>query len=215
MGGSSRFSRAPRRPVEIMKSERLDTQRRVHADPRFRRLLASARCCLTVAVMQAMDGEGKWWLKVRDWARLADCSESTLKRAILAAERVGLIRTVPYLRPDGKQGSSTYWLDPPLLARLPDEPPCGEPPPVDQSGSSPTSSSRRSVLFDSGGSRADHLVEADEQGGSPADHLADGQAGPPTDHLVDDEEEQATAPVARLVDGERLFEPPTKRPDWA
>jgi hypothetical protein len=117
--------------VPILKSERLDTLHRLQADPRFRAMRASARNCLVVAVTQRMDGEGKWWMKVHEWAELVGCSDSTVKRAILDCSRVAVIRSVPYLRPDAKQGSSTYWLDPRLVARLPDltaggdgDPPC-------------------------------------------------------------------------------------------
>jgi hypothetical protein len=182
---ASRFSRAPRKPVAILKSERIDTLRRVQADPRFRARIASARYCLVVAITERMDGEGKWWLKVKDWAELVGCSMSTVKRAILEFERAGLIRSVPYLRPDGKQGSTTYWLDPKLVARLPDldadsEPPCPEPPPSTNNRSSLQASLGEEPLFNSGGSPVNHLVDGNDsddgrQGGSHLTHLVDEQ----------------------------------------
>jgi hypothetical protein len=84
------------------------------------------------------DGEGKWWHKTKAWAAAAGVSAATVKRAISEAEEAGLLTREPYLRPDGKQGSTTYKLDEALIEtrRLNPEPPCrpetrrlnGEPP---------------------------------------------------------------------------------------
>jgi hypothetical protein len=186
VSGAARFSRAPRRPVPILKSERYDTLHRVQADPRFRARKPSTRNSLVVAITTVMDGEGKWWWKVREWAHAVGCSMSTVKRAIAELERAGLIRTVKYMRPDGFQGSTTYWLDPLLVARLPDlngaapsrEPPCDEPPPVTNNRSSLQASLGEEPLFDSGGSQVAHLVDATTNG-------RNGQAGSPLTHLVD------------------------------
>lgn len=186
---SGEFSRAPRRPVPILKSDRLDTQRRVQADARFRALPARSRLCLLVAVSGPMDGEGKWWWKVRRWAAAADYSESTVKRAIVDCSRVALIRCVPYLRPDAKQGSSTYWLDARLLAQLPDiasgDPPCADPPPVTNNRSLLQASLGGVPIFDSGGSGVTYLVDEPPQGRSAVTDLVGRQAGSAMTDLVD------------------------------
>lgn len=184
MSGASRFSRAPRKPVPIMKSERFDTLRRVQADPRFRAMKASTRYCLVVAVTCSMDGEGKWWLKVREWAQLAGYSPATVKRAILELERARVIRSVPYLRPDGRQGSTTYWLARELVARLPDlsvnmsshEPPWPEPPPLDQEVSL--------ALASLGEGFSSIQVAQPWSTLSSPKTICDGQGGSPLIHLV-------------------------------
>jgi hypothetical protein len=70
---------------------------------------------LLVAVVTFADGKGHWWPKVKTLAAAAGVSASTVKRALAEAESAGLIRREPYLRPDGTQGSSNYFLDPELV----------------------------------------------------------------------------------------------------
>lgn len=106
-----RFARAPRRPVSAAPWVRAEIEKRLVADPRFRSLPTRARYCLLVAVQRYVGADGRFWPKVATWAEQAGVSRSTVERAIRDAVKVGLVEREPYLRPDGRQGATTYLLD--------------------------------------------------------------------------------------------------------
>lgn len=115
MSGKKRFARAPRRATHSLPSERLAMHERLHGDPRFQALKPRSKWVLSLAVEKHADGKGMWWTKVKTLAAEAGVSESTVKRALADADAATLIRREPYLRPDGLQGSSNYFLDPALV----------------------------------------------------------------------------------------------------
>ncbi len=137
------FARAVRRENRIPPSERHALLLRFQNDPRHRALRSSSARPLDFAVANFADGDGKWWHKVKLWAALAGVSESTVKRAIRDGIGVGLLKRERYRRPDGLQGSSTYFLDPSIVwpewfpqGGSPVTQPAGEPAdPVPQGGS--------------------------------------------------------------------------------
>jgi hypothetical protein len=94
-----------------MPSERLALLRRVHTDARYLGMKPRAKHVLTVAVEKFADGKGHFWPKVKTLAEEAGVSTGTVKRALAEAVEVGLISREPYLRPDGLQGSTSYFID--------------------------------------------------------------------------------------------------------
>lgn len=112
----TRFARAARRPKPMLPSERYDLLSRVVQDQRFRALPPRSALCLVVAIVLHVDLTGQFWPKVKTWAAEVGVSPSTVQRAIRDLEGAGLITREPHLRPDGSQGSTTYFVDLALVA---------------------------------------------------------------------------------------------------
>jgi hypothetical protein len=113
------FARARRKPIGRLPSEGFALVLALVKDPRFAHLNPSYRNALMHAAICFAGGDGRFWHKVKTWADECKTSTSTIERAIRQAEAVGLLRREPFLRPDGKQGSSTYFFDPRLLPTRP------------------------------------------------------------------------------------------------
>lgn len=113
------FTRAPRKPTGRLPSEGFALVLALAKDPRFARLKPSYRDALMHAAICFAGGDGRFWHKVKTWADECRTSASTIERAIRQAEAVGLLSRKPFLRPDGKQGSTTYFFDPTLLPTRP------------------------------------------------------------------------------------------------
>ena len=121
---SKPFTRARRRTNPAPPYVRLEIASRLRADPRYLSMPVSSRYVLHVAVVAFMDADGKWWNPIESedpnklsWTKATGCSRSTVKRAIREAESAGLLTRDRYLRPDGTEGTSTYWLDERLVYR--------------------------------------------------------------------------------------------------
>ncbi len=80
-------------------------------DPRFKACSANAQAAL-VFLMFATPGDGRrFWPKYQQWADATGTSPSSVKRAIAELGDAGILHVEPWLRPNGKQGASIYWLD--------------------------------------------------------------------------------------------------------
>lgn len=130
-----RFVRARRTAKPAFPSERFAISEALRRDPVYGRLRAGTRHAILIGVLTYANGEGAFWPKVATWAKEANVSSATLKRAIREAEDAGVLIREPYLRPDGRQGSTVYrinlrgtrWItnEPPCATRwLTPEPPC-------------------------------------------------------------------------------------------
>jgi hypothetical protein len=88
---------------------------RLKADARFRRVHTRTQLVLSHAVVHHADGNGRWFTKNRTISEELGCSRSTVVRAWTEAVDAGLITREAWARPDGFQGSSSYFLDPALV----------------------------------------------------------------------------------------------------
>jgi hypothetical protein len=85
--------------------------RRLIGDPRFAVLVASHRHILLVGALEFADVDGVFWPKRATWASVANEHAETVKRAVRSAEDLRLIERRPHGRPNGRQGSNTYFFD--------------------------------------------------------------------------------------------------------
>lgn len=106
-----RFRRAPRRGRDGHQRLTFLLEREIVADPRFAKLGGPAQSVLLAAVNTYADAEGKFWPKASTLAELVGRSERSVLDSLRAAAAIGLLRIEPYLRPDGKRGSNTYYVD--------------------------------------------------------------------------------------------------------
>jgi hypothetical protein len=109
------FARAPRQAVKRKPSDATAFCLRLSSDPRVRALSLSERYCLLFAGLHYADGDGKFWHAVPSWSADVGTSDSTIRRTVRAAEKLGVLIREPYARPNGYQGSNTYRFDPNLL----------------------------------------------------------------------------------------------------
>lgn len=95
--------------------------RRLIADTRFGTLVSSYRHILLVAALEFADVDGVFWPKRATWGSVANEHPETVKRAVRAAESLGLLERHPHGRPNGRQGSNTYVFDVALVRAAHDD----------------------------------------------------------------------------------------------
>jgi hypothetical protein len=110
-----RFARAPRkaRPADAFHTATL--ARNLSGDDRFGLLSHAGRVVLLTAALRFTDASGRFWPKVQTLADAAHVSDKACKDALTDACGLEIVRREPYARPDGMQGSTTYYFDAVLL----------------------------------------------------------------------------------------------------
>ena len=86
------------------------------ADERFRRLRKAESDALLHAALFYADGRGVWWHSREAWAKGGGFTLATIKRAISAGKKCGLLQVWPIRNSEGKQTSNSYRLDPSVMA---------------------------------------------------------------------------------------------------